>query len=154
MNSKAEEISLKVEDGKEDELVEKIIELARGDLLYIANRLIEITVRYFQFRIREIVRRGFYFSYDTRVDYKDNEVIATLKVIIPEDIMKRYEEEYRKRAKYIKKLIRNARIRDRHYYETRSFEEILLDKESKNNIGEIVEPDSSRTKNNGSKEDT
>ena len=123
--------SLSEEMKVEDEFVDTIVQRAKGDILYVVTRLAEVVVRYFQFRVRELVRIGLYVRHSYEVEYGDNEVRVMLRIVVPEDIIEKFKKEYTKRAKYIQKLIRSARIRDRHYYETRSFEEILLESEKK-----------------------
>lgn len=122
----------------DDKFIETIVQRAKGDLLYVATRLAEVTIRYFQFRARELVRVGFYFKHSYEVEYKDNEIIVVFRISIPEDLLNKYKEEYGKRAKYIRKITRSARVWDRYMYETRNFEDlegetILREKEEDNN---------------------
>jgi len=101
---------------EEDEFLRVITEKAKGDLLYVATRLLEVTARYFQFRMREVITRGIYFTHTYHVEYTDKGARLILEITIPDDIIEKYKKEYAKKAKTVKKLIRSAKLRDRHYY--------------------------------------
>lgn len=119
----------------DDEFVRHIMERAKGDIMYVITRLAEVTIRYFQFRARELVRLGIYIRHSYEVEYRDNEVIVVFRIAVPEEVIRKYQEEYGRRAKYVHKLMRSARIRDRHYYSARGVEEELLDSSQKEESG-------------------
>jgi len=99
---------------EEDEFIKEIMERAKGDLIYVATRILEVVARYFQFRLRELVTRGIYLTHTYHLEYKENGARLVLEITIPQDIIEKYKREYARKAKIVKRYIRSGRHIDRH----------------------------------------
>ncbi len=108
----------------DDRFVQRFIERAKYDLIYVAMRVLEITARYFQFRMREIVARGLAMPHNYNIRYEDNKVIMVLEVEVPRELVEKYARSYGEMAKIVRKIIRTARIVDRYKSRSRTFEDL------------------------------
>jgi len=129
---------------EEDEFIREIMERAKGDLIYVATRILEVVARYFQFRLRELVTKGIYLTHTYHLEYKENGARLVLEITIPQDIIEKYKREYAKRAKIVKQYIRSGKHIDRYRLINKPMasiveeETIFKEKEEKNTGGENV----------------
>ncbi|RLC76722.1 MAG: hypothetical protein DRJ03_28080 [Chloroflexi bacterium] len=142
---------------EEDEFIREIMERAKGDLIYVATRILEVVARYFQFRLRELVTKGIYLTHSYYLEYKENGAKLVLEITIPKDIIEKYQREYARRAKIVKQYIRSGKHIDRYRLINKPMasiveEETIFKKEEEKNTGE---KDDSRKGDQalGSKED-
>ncbi len=109
---------------EEDEFVKEFMERAKYDLLYVVTRLLEITARYFQFRVRDVVARGLTFTHTYNIRYEDNRVILTLEVEVPQELIDKYAKRYGEMAKIVRRIMRHGRVTDRYKTRSREFEDL------------------------------
>lgn len=126
---------------EEDEFIREIMERAKGDLIYVATRILEVVARYFQFRLRELVTKGIYLTHTYHLEYKENGARLVLEITIPQDIIEKYQKEYAKRAKIVKQYIRSGKHIDRYRLINKPMasiveEETIFKEEEEKNTGE------------------
>ena len=100
---------------------ERFIETVRSEVLFILTRVLEITYRFFQYRVRELLVRGIELqtsssSRITLTDYGAPKIIFKIELTLPEHFWRRYIESYAEYVSKVRKLMRSARIKDRHKY--------------------------------------
>ncbi len=126
---------------EEDEFIREIMERAKGDLIYVATRILEVVARYFQFRLRELVMKGIYLTHTYHLEYKENGAKLVLEITIPKDVIEKYKREYAKRAKIVKQYIRSGKHIDRYRLINKPMasiveEETIFKEREKDQLGE------------------
>ena len=125
---------------EDNEFVAAMMEKARHDLLYVASRVIEITTRYFQWRVREMMSRGFPFHHSYNMKIEGNRIIAVLELEVPEELVERFARHYGFLARMVRQISRNYRRADRYATRAGIFEDLEGERDELEPEIEIVPP--------------
>jgi len=60
-------------------------EQAKYDFVYVAEKILNITARYFEFRMSEYTQKGVMFNYNFKIDKRWNGVSLTIDIEFPKD---------------------------------------------------------------------
>ena len=113
------------------------LERAKQDLLHAIARELDITYRFFQYRIKNITSAGIRLNYNCRVELKDNAVIMVIVVDVPREVVDDLAFRYHRLYQKIARARRQDRWRARTYLRRAKEEE----EEEEREISEEEIPD-------------